>query len=50
MSNTVRIGDLVVFKASGLWVVRHFNQHKDLAHEATKADALAVARKLNKGA
>jgi hypothetical protein len=50
MTKTVKIGNFVVFKRAGLWVVREYNGRVDLAHELTKADAIKVARKFIKAA
>jgi hypothetical protein len=47
MTNTVKIGNLVVYKTSGIWIVRNVNERKELAHEATKADAVKAARIIN---
>lgn len=48
MSDTVKIGNLVVYNQGGIWIVRDFKTRKELAHEPTKADALIVAKRINK--
>ncbi len=49
---TTQIGPFAVYKASGcgLWVVRDRAAHEEVAHELTKADAIAVARRKAKAA
>lgn len=48
MADTIRIGDFAVYKTTGFWTIRNVVTGTEVAHEANKADALKVARRLAK--